>query len=182
MNDDAPRTPSDGPLELNLADFTTGDVYEDAITDVVRLILELASTNQALDYAGGARIRVALENSLRGARHTFEAMPDGPTRARALHRLDGLRIAAERQLRIAPPGEPSASPREVEERKAQRLGHGSSSPRPLRRPRSDTRPETPGAMSNGARDTDQVPSHQVASHETALPVIPAGPLPEKEQR
>lgn len=169
MNDDPPRTPG--------RDFVTDDVCEDAITEVVRFILELTSTNQALDYAGGARIRVELENSLRRARHTFEAMADGSTRARALHRLDGLRIAAERQLRIAPPGAPSASPREVEEWKAQRLGHGSSPPRPLRRPRSDTRPETPGAMPIEARHTDQV-----VSHEAALPVMPAGPLPEKEHR
>jgi len=177
MNGDAPRTPGTGPLDLNAADFMTGDVYEDAITEVVRLILELTSANQSLDYASGARIRVELENALREAQHTFEAIPEGSARARALHRLDGLRIAAERQLRIAPPGEPSASPREIAEWTAERLGHSSSQPRPPRRPRSDTRPDTPGAMRVEVRDTDRA-----MLHEAPVPTRPVEPALEKERR
>jgi hypothetical protein len=41
---------------------------------------------------------------------TCEAMPDWPARVAALRRLDGLRITAERQLKMARPGEPNASP------------------------------------------------------------------------
>lgn len=177
MNDDAPRAPGAGTLELNSADFMTGNVYEDAITEVVRLILELTSTNEALDYANSARIRAELENALQEAQHTFEAMPDGPARVRALSRLDGLRIAAERQLKMAPPGEPSGSLCEVDEWKARRLGHGASPPRPLRRPHSDTRPGTPGAMPAEARGTDRD-----MSRAAPVPVVLADSGPEKEHR
>jgi hypothetical protein len=173
MNDDAPRAPGARTLELNPTDFMTGNVYEDAITEVVRLILELTSTNQALDDANGARVRGELENALREAQDTFEAMPDGPLRVRALRRLDELRITAERQLRIAPPGKPSASPREVEEWKSHRLGHGSGQPHPLRMPHIDTPPETPDAGPAEAMGADREMSHAVVSTDSG---------PEKEHR
>jgi hypothetical protein len=176
MNDDAPRM-SGAPQECSSTDIMTGEVYENAIAEVVRLILELTSTNEALDYANGARIRVELENALREAQHRFEAMQDGPARVGALRRLDGLRIAAERQLNRAPPGQPSASPREIEEWNARRLGHGSSPPRPLRLTHSDTRPETSGSMPAEARDTDREMSHAAPA-----PVVLADSGPEKEHR
>ncbi|TMQ03561.1 MAG: hypothetical protein E6J90_22345 [Deltaproteobacteria bacterium] len=177
MNDDAPRTPGAGTLELNPADFMTGNASEDAIAEVVRLILELTSSNEALDYANSARIRVEQENAVQEAQHTFEAMPGGPARVRALRRLDGLRIAAERQLKMAPTSEPSASVREVDEWKARRQGQGAGPPRPLRRPHSDTRPETPGAMPAEARDTDRD-----VSHAAPVVVVLADSGPEKEHR
>ena len=176
MNDDVPR-PSGAPQERSSADIVTGDVYENAIAEVVRLILELTSTNETLDYPNGARIRAELENALQEAQHTFEAMPDGPARVAALHRLDGLRIAAERQVKRAPPGEPNASPREVDEWKTRRLGYVSSPPRPLRRPHSDTRPETPGAMPTETKDTGRE-----MSQSAPVPVLVADSGPEKEHR
>jgi hypothetical protein len=173
MNDDAHRTVAADPQQRSSADIMTADVYEDAIAEVVRLILELTSTNQALDYPNGARVRVELENALQEAQHTFEAIPDGRFRARAMGRLDAMRIAADRQLKIAPScinGRPSASPREVEEWTAQRLGYGSSPRSTPRRPRSDTRPDSPGAMK------------RVMSNEAPMPVAAVDRALEKVHR
>lgn len=176
MIDDVPRTArSDADLS-HPAEVGPGDVCGTAITEIVRLILELTSTNAAIDYESGARVRRELENGLSEAAQTFESLPEGPARAEALRRLDGLRIVAERQLAIAPApstaaiaaadaGDPSAWRREAERWTADRLGHGASRPRPARRPRSDTRPETPGALGTGRASDPAMPR----------PVTPAAP-------
>jgi hypothetical protein len=155
MIDDTPRTPCTDPATASPPDTVTGDPCANAITELVRLILELTSMNAAVDYAKGARIREELEHALHQARQDFEALPEGAARAEALRRLEGLRIVANRQLAIGPT--PSASAiaaasggdwsvwlREADAWVAERRGHGSSPPR--RRPHSDTRPDSPRAL------------------------------------
>jgi hypothetical protein len=157
MIDDVPRTPdSDPAVAARPSEAAPVDACTTAIAELVRLILELTSTNTALDYTNGARVRKELEHGLGEAQQTFETLPDGLARIEALRRLDGLRTLADRQLSIAPApsaaaiaaaqaGDSSVWLDEADEWATGRLGHGSSRPGPLRRPRSDTRPERPGA-------------------------------------
>jgi hypothetical protein len=153
---DAPRTPGTDPAAMSPSEAAVVDVCAAAITEVVRLILELTSTNAAIDFANGARVREELERALSEAQQTFEALPEGPARAEALHRLDGLRIVADRQLAIAPApsaaaiaaanaGDSSVWLDEADEWAAERLGRASEL-RSERRQRSDTRPERPVAL------------------------------------
>lgn len=157
MIDDTPRTPRIDPATLSPTVAAPADACAIAISELVRLILELTSMNTAIDYPRGARVREELEHGLREAQQTFEALPEGAARAEALRWLDRLRSTAERQLVIAPApsaaaiaaadaGDSSALLLEADEWAAERLGYGSSQRRPPRRPRSDTRPESPGAL------------------------------------
>ena len=177
MIDDVLRASSTDRETSSLADAVPSNVCRTAIAEVVRLILELKSTNAAIDYENGARVRRELERGLREAQQTFEALPDGPTRAEALRRIDGLRTVADRRLVIAPtPSAAAIAAAEAGDRNvllggpdelaAERLGHGSSRPRPARRPHSDTRPESPGALGIGPCTTNP---------ETAGLVAPAPP-------
>lgn len=165
MIDDVPRTPRSNADLAGPADAVPGDVYDTAIAEIMRLILELTSMNAAIDYENGARVRRDLEHGLREAQQTFDALPDGPARAEALRRLDGLCIVAERQLSIAPApsaaaiaaakaGDSSIWLGEADEWAAERLGHGLSRPRPPRCPRSAARPDRPGALRAEPLDTD----------------------------
>jgi PPM family protein phosphatase len=134
------------------------DICTTAIAELVRLILVLKSTNAAIDYAHGARVRRELERDLREAQQTFEALPEGPARTYALRRLDGLRTLANGQLAIAPnpsaaaiaaarAGDPSVWFHEADKWAMDRLGHRSR------------RPQAPGNApgSSGNADTKPVP-------------------------
>jgi len=186
--DDVPRTPRSDADLASPADAVPGDVHSIAIAEIVRLILELTSMNAAIDYENGARVRCDLEHGLREAQQTFDALPDGPARAEALRRLDGLRIVAERQLSIAPApsaaaitaakaGDSSIWLDEADEWAAERLGHGSSWPPPPLRPRSETRPDRPGALRAEPLDTDPA-----TTGGTLAPVVPEDPALDEEPR
>lgn len=187
IDDVPPSAHSDADL-ASPADAVPGDVCSTAIAEIVRLILELTSMNAAIDYENGARVSRDLEHGLQEAQQTFDALPDGPARAEALRRLDGLRIVAERQLSLAPApsaaaiaaakaGDSSMWLDEADEWAAERLGHGSSRPRPLRHPRSDTRPDRSGALRVQPLDTDPA-----TTGGKLAPVVPQGPALDEESR
>lgn len=166
MRDDAQRTLGPDPAASSASEAAPVDVCATAIAELVRLILELTSTNAAIDYTNGARVREELEHGLREALQTFEALPEGRARAELLGRLDGLRVLANRQLAIAPApsaaaieaalaGDSSLWFAEADDWAAERLRHGSSQRQHPRPPRRDTRPESPSALRVEALD----PSH-----------------------
>lgn len=182
MNSDVPRTPGIDPAKPGTAPTGTGNVCDDAIAEVVRLILELTSANGALDHANSARLRGELEHALREAQSTFDLLPEGPARADALHRLDGLQIVARRQLESALPIDPSARLTHVEGYTAAppdpsaRLPDAGPPRRP-RRPRSGTKPESPGAMGAEPKETDRV-----TPNEPFVPLAPEDFALEKKPR
>ena len=188
MIDDVPRTSDTDPAAASPTDAAPADVCGTAIPELVQLILELTSANAAIDYANAAGVRKELEHGLLEAQHAFESLPEGPARAEALRRLDGLRTIADRQLAIAPvpsaaaiaaakAGDSSAWFREADEWAATRLGHGSSRPRQPRRSRSDTRPESPGALRVELIDPDHT-----TTQAPLAPVAPEGSAPDEKHR